>query len=123
MPPPRRGVVTGTAQVLFHGSDGFDYLVKNTAWDKKLRIKVTRGYAQATASGLCAIQQIRRSDSAVVGEQSGCHFALAAWDGNATRRVQPDRFGIQVWLPNGTSWFYTGPPVTLLDGGVTVKAR
>lgn len=98
----------GQLVYVFHGSDGYDYVVKSNSWEGGGAAFTT---STASFSGKANVSIIDPSTGAIVGGGGNYTFRVDVTDGS------PNTFAISVYSPGGALYHQAGVPSSQLQLG------
>jgi hypothetical protein len=125
-----KGSPKGNSIFVFRGTDGFNYVVKNTSWvGGFLNFSTEPGTSilnHSSFKGKCVVQKIDRNTGLVVDSFGNFTFIVDARDGDLLLPRQFDAYAITILDNNGQIWRRVGTPAALLPlggGNVMVKGN
>jgi hypothetical protein len=125
-----KGTPKGNSIFIFRGTDGFNYVVKNTSWQGGfLNFSTEPGTSilnRSSFKGRCVVQKIDRATGLVVSSLGNFTFTVDARDGDLLLPRQGDAYAITILDNNGLIWRRVGTPAALLPlggGNVIVKGN
>ncbi|HKP82310.1 MAG TPA: Ig-like domain-containing protein [Pyrinomonadaceae bacterium] len=125
-----KGRLKGNSILVFRGTDGFNYVVKDTSWQGGfLNFSTEPGtniLNRSSFQSKCVVQKIDRATGLVVQSFGNFTFIVDARDGDLLLPRQDDAYAITIFDNNGLIWRRLGTPTALLPlggGNVMVKAR
>ena len=125
-----KGTPKGNSIYVFRGTDGFNYVVKNTNWQGGfLNFSTEPGTSTVNRSsfaGKCVVQKIDPATGLVVQSFGNFTFIVDARDGDLLLPRQGDAYAITILDNNGLSWKRVGTSNALLPlggGNVMVKSK
>jgi hypothetical protein len=125
-----KGTPKGNSIFIFRGTDGFNYVVKNTSWQGGfLNFSTEPGTSilnRSSFKGRCVVQKIDRATGLVVSSLGNFTFTVDARDGDLLLPRQGDAYAITILDNNGLIWRRVGTPAALLPlggGNVIVKSN
>ena len=125
-----KGTPKGNSIYVFRGTDGFNYVVKNNAWQGGfLNFSTEPGTStlnRTSFKGKCVVQKIDPSTGLVVQSFGNFTFTVDGRDGDLLTPRQFDAYAITILDNNGLIWRRVGMNNALLPlggGNVMVKAR
>jgi hypothetical protein len=120
----------GSSIYIFRGTDGFNYVVKNTSWTGGfLNFSAEAGTSilnRSSFKGKCNVQKIDPATGLVVQTFANFTFTVDARDGDLLTPRSYDAYGITILDNNGLIWRRVGTNTSLVQlggGNVTVKAK
>ncbi|HEX8150141.1 MAG TPA: Ig-like domain-containing protein, partial [Pyrinomonadaceae bacterium] len=128
----KEGQVRGNWTLTFRGADGFDYVVKSTAWqDGYLQFAAEPGvtpavYTRSELKGRCNVQKIDPATGLSVASWGNFSFEANTFDGDLLTPKQADAYAFVVRDGSGQVWHQAGSRaslVTLGGGNITNKGR
>ena len=125
-----KGTPRGNSIYVFRGTDGFNYIVKNTSWQGGfLNFSTEPGTSTLNRSsfkGRCVVQKIDPSTGAVVQSFGNFAFTVDGRDGDLLLPRSFDAYAITILDSNGVIWRRVGTNTALLPlggGNVMVKGN
>jgi hypothetical protein len=125
-----KGTPKGNSIYLFRGTDGFNYIVKNTSWQGGFlnfsTEPATSTLNRSSFKGRCVVQKIDRATGLVVQSFGNFTFTVDARDGDLLLPRQGDAYAITILDNNGVIWRRVGTNTALLPlggGNVMVKGK
>ena len=125
-----KGTPKGNSIFVFRGTDGFNYVVKNTSWQGGfLNFSTEPGTSilnRSSFKGKCVVQKIDRATGLVVSSFGNFTFTVDARDGDLLLPRQGDAYAITILDNNGVIWRRVGTNTALLPlggGNVMVKGK
>jgi hypothetical protein len=123
----KNGSLKGNSIYMVRGTDGFNYLVKSTAWTNGELTFTKDGsgkLSRARFSGKGIIQKIDANVGEVVSSTGNVTFVVDLFDGDLYTPKQRDQYAIRVILQNGTQWWGSSATLQQLGGGnVTIFGK
>jgi Bacterial Ig domain len=125
-----KGKLKGNSILVFRGTDGFNYVVKDSSWqDGFLNFSTEPGTSIVNRSSFqskCVVQKIDPATGLVVQSFGNFTFIVDTRDGDLLLPRQHDAYAITIFDNNGLIWRRLGTNTALLPlggGNVMVKAR
>ena len=125
-----KGTPKGNSIFIFRGTDGFNYVVKNTSWQGGfLNFATEPGTSilnRASFKGRCVVQKIDPSTGMVVQSFGNFTFTVDGRDGDLLVPRQGDAYAITIIDNNGVIWRRVGTNTSLVPlggGNVLVKGN
>jgi len=125
-----KGTPKGNSIFVFRGTDGFNYVVKNTSWQGGfLNFSTEPGTSilnRSSFKGKCVVQKIDRNTGLVVDSFGNFTFIVDVRDGDLLLPRQGDAYAITILDNNGSVWRRVGTNTALLPlggGNVMVKGN
>jgi len=125
-----KGAPKGSSIYIFRGSDGFNYVVKSTAWQGGfLNFSTEPGtniLNRSSFKAKCTVQKIDRSTGQLVQSLGNYTLTVDASDGDLLSPRQADAYAITILDSNGVIWRRVGTNTSLVPlggGNVIVKAK
>ncbi|HEV2837365.1 MAG TPA: Ig-like domain-containing protein [Pyrinomonadaceae bacterium] len=125
-----RGTPKGNSIFIFRGTDGYNYIVKNTSWQGGfLNFSTEPGTSTVNHSsfkGKCVVQKIDRSTGLLVQSFGNFTSIVDARDGDLLVPRQGDAYAITILDNNGAVWRRVGTNLSLVPlggGNVAVKGN
>ena len=125
-----KGTPKGNSIFVFRGTDGFNYIVKNTSWAGGfLNFAAEPGtniLNRTSFKGKCVVQKIDPSTGLVVQSFGNFTFTVDGRDGDLLTPRQGDAYAITIIDNNGVIWRRVGTNTALLPlggGNVLVKGQ
>jgi rhamnogalacturonan endolyase len=131
-PGNKNGQVRGNWTLVFRGTDGYNYVVKNNSWqDGYLQFSAEPGvtpivYTRSEFKGRCNVQKINPSTGLVVASFGNYTFEANTFDGDLLTPKQSDAYAFVIRDNTGQVWHQVGSRaslVTLGGGNISNKAR
>jgi hypothetical protein len=123
-------VPKGSSIYIFRGSDGFNSVVKSTAWKGGfLNFSTEPGtniLNRSSFKAKCTVQKIDRSTGQLVQSLGNYTLTVDASDGDLLSPRQGDAYAITILDNNGVIWRRVGTNTSLVPlggGNVIVKAK
>jgi hypothetical protein len=106
----KNGTLKGNSLYMVRGTDGYNYQVKNNSWVNgylNFYKSATGQYDRARFSGKCNVKAINRTTGLEDPSKSlgNLTFVVDIFDGDTYKPAQKDKYGIKIFLPNGTVWW------------------
>ncbi|HEX8189547.1 MAG TPA: hypothetical protein VF586_14420, partial [Pyrinomonadaceae bacterium] len=126
------GQVRGNWTLVFRGADGFDHVVKSTAWqDGYLQFAAETGvspaaYTRSELKGRCNVQKIDPATGQTVASFGNYTFEAHTFDGDLLTPKQADAYAFVVRDGAGQVWHQAGSRAslsTLGGGNINNKGR
>jgi hypothetical protein len=125
-----KGTPRGNSIYVFRGTDGFNYVVKNTSWQGGfLNFSTEPGtntLNRSSFKGRCVVQKIDPSTGQVVQSLGNFTFTVDGRDGDLLLPRSFDGYAITILDSNGVIWRRVGTNTDLLPlggGNVMVKGK
>jgi hypothetical protein len=125
-----KGMQKGNSIFVFRGTDGFNYVVKNTSWQGGfLNFSTEPGTSilnRTSFQAKCVVQKIDPATGLVVQSFGNFTFIVDARDGDLLLPRQDDAYAITIFDNNGSVWRRVGTNTALLPlggGNVMVKGK
>jgi hypothetical protein len=122
----KNGSLRGNSVFVFHGLDGYDYIVKNNSWNGGGLSFSGNPTAFATFSGRCNVQKVDPDTGAIVTSWGNYRFIVNIKDGDLYNPRQHDSYAITILDGSGNIWRQVGSNTSQLQlggGNVLVKSR
>jgi hypothetical protein len=113
----------GNSTFVFHGLDGFDYLVKGNSWQGGyLQFSAEPGvsplvYTRSNFKGKCNVQKIDPETGEVVQSWGNFTFEVFTKDGGLLKPKQTDAYSITVWDNSNQIFHQVGSQTSLVNLG------
>lgn len=112
----------GNVLLLYRGTDGYNYLIKSTAWSNAGLNFLSNYTANFSSKGV--VQKINRHTGEVTS-WGNCQIIVIIRDGDLATPKQADSYSMIIQLTDGTNWKSLGTPtslITLGGGNITVHS-
>lgn len=123
--PQKNGTPKGNSIYLFHGTDGYDYLIKSTSWQSG-GLSFYLDPSKAAFNSKAVVQKIDPVTRLTISSFGNYSITVNLVDGDQLNLPQTDKYAItifdsnnQIWRQNGTS----AAPIALGGGNVSIHSK
>ncbi|MBS1115620.1 MAG: Fungalysin metallopeptidase [candidate division NC10 bacterium] len=124
--PQRNGSPKGNSLFVFHGGDGFDYVIKSTSWQGGSLVFLGNPITRARFNGRATVQKIDKATGTIVASFGNYTFTVEIRDGDLLSPKGSDLYGITVLDNSGNLSHQIGAsnaPVEMGGGNVAIKGN